>query len=385
MDRAHLSKLILNEKRLIIPNVGAFLHKELEKGKVEITFSPYLKYNDGQLEELLIKQFKYSKEEAHSLALSLSTEISNEIRNIGSFQIPNVGMLTFDSKGTLKLTPNNGSNEISTSTNDENVPEQNNTPESSGKEIEFIEENIEDKNEKAVIANESFIQNAGNKQLQSEQNEVPKKQILNDDQLNIEEKQVLPNNDTITRNQPKKSSSKPLGLRILVLVSIALVVSLIIAFGIKIIISSEEEPDWEDRFVTTESVEPLAFPEDKNNDDLNAEFESLTPDETANNSNSKNEVKPQSIEDKIEESLVNNQKLLNQKVFYRLVVGSFSNAQNAKTLASKLNEQGFQANVFLRENGKHVVTIGEYASRQKAESDKRKYANKFPGIWIIKL
>ncbi|QKG80090.1 SPOR domain-containing protein [Tenuifilum thalassicum] len=385
MDRAHLSKLILNEKRLIIPNVGAFLHKELENGKVEITFSPYLKYNDGQLEELLIKQFKYSKEEAHSLALSLSTEISNEIRNIGSFQIPNVGMLTFDSKGTLKLTPNNGSNEISTSTNDENVPERNNTPESSGKEIEFIEENIEDKNEKAVIANESFIQNDGNKQLQSEQNEVPKKQILNDDQLNIEEKQVLPNNDTITRNQPKKSSSKPLGLRILVLVSIALVVSLIIAFGIKIIISSEEEPDWEDRFVTTESVEPLAFPEDKNNDDLNAEFESLTPDETANNSNSKNEVKPQSIEDKIEESLVNNQKLLNQKVFYRLVVGSFSNAQNAKTLASKLNEQGFQANVFLRENGKHVVTIGEYASRQKAESDKRKYANKFPGIWIIKL
>ncbi|WP_173074491.1 SPOR domain-containing protein [Tenuifilum thalassicum] len=357
----------------------------MENGKVEITFSPYLKYNDGQLEELLIKQFKYSKEEAHSLALSLSTEISNEIRNIGSFQIPNVGMLTFDSKGTLKLTPNNGSNEISTSTNDENVPERNNTPESSGKEIEFIEENIEDKNEKAVIANESFIQNDGNKQLQSEQNEVPKKQILNDDQLNIEEKQVLPNNDTITRNQPKKSSSKPLGLRILVLVSIALVVSLIIAFGIKIIISSEEEPDWEDRFVTTESVEPLAFPEDKNNDDLNAEFESLTPDETANNSNSKNEVKPQSIEDKIEESLVNNQKLLNQKVFYRLVVGSFSNAQNAKTLASKLNEQGFQANVFLRENGKHVVTIGEYASRQKAESDKRKYANKFPGIWIIKL
>ncbi|HBI80676.1 MAG TPA: hypothetical protein DDY04_01665, partial [Bacteroidales bacterium] len=76
MNRSILAELIRNNKRLIIPNLGAFLHRETEStAHPGITFSPFLKYNDGQLEELLVNHYSFTKIDALEQVKNLSSEI----------------------------------------------------------------------------------------------------------------------------------------------------------------------------------------------------------------------------------------------------------------------------------------------------------------------
>ncbi|HQE55179.1 hypothetical protein, partial [Tenuifilum sp.] len=94
MDRSILAELIRKNKRLIIPNVGAFLHRDTESNtQLSVTFSPFLKYNDGQLEDLLISNHGLSKIEAAEQVKKLSIEIIDEIKESGSYSIPGIGVL----------------------------------------------------------------------------------------------------------------------------------------------------------------------------------------------------------------------------------------------------------------------------------------------------
>ena len=59
------------------------------------------KYNDGQLEELLISNYGLSKIEAADQIKKLSIEIIEEIKESGSYSIPGIGILINDSKLSL--------------------------------------------------------------------------------------------------------------------------------------------------------------------------------------------------------------------------------------------------------------------------------------------
>ena len=120
MDRSILAELIRKNKRLIIPNVGAFLHRDtVSNNQLSITFSPFLKYNDGQLEELLISNYGLSKIEAADQIKKLSIEIIEEIKESGSYSIPGIGILINDSKGSINLTSEESSSQRKSTDHDD--------------------------------------------------------------------------------------------------------------------------------------------------------------------------------------------------------------------------------------------------------------------------
>ncbi len=104
MTTKDLVEFIRQNTRVILPEFGAFLVKESsEKGfnPSNLTFSPFLRYNDGMLEVYIAKNRGISKEEASKLIHAFIDEIKNELQEKGVFQIETLGSLKRDSRGSI--------------------------------------------------------------------------------------------------------------------------------------------------------------------------------------------------------------------------------------------------------------------------------------------
>jgi len=107
MTTKDLVELIYQNTRIILPEFGAFLVKESsEKGFLpsNLTFSPFLRYNDGMLEVHIAKSKGISKDEASKLVHAFIDNIRNELQDKGVFQIENLGFLKRDSRGSITFT-----------------------------------------------------------------------------------------------------------------------------------------------------------------------------------------------------------------------------------------------------------------------------------------
>ncbi|MDR2126343.1 MAG: HU family DNA-binding protein [Prevotellaceae bacterium] len=98
----NLKALVLGNRRLIIPAVGAFLVKE-EDSQVRIIFSSFLKYDDGLLTKLLSNRDNISEEQAKSTVETFAREILNTLNNGNNFSIPDFGYFAKDNRGTINF------------------------------------------------------------------------------------------------------------------------------------------------------------------------------------------------------------------------------------------------------------------------------------------
>ena len=68
---------------------------------------------------------------------------------------------------------------------------------------------------------------------------------------------------------------------------------------------------------------------------------------------------------------------------YLLVVGCFSNINNAQRLVSKLNDQGHSSKIIGQNNlGLHVVAFDSYASKSDAKRDQKALSTEGVSTWI---
>ena len=68
---------------------------------------------------------------------------------------------------------------------------------------------------------------------------------------------------------------------------------------------------------------------------------------------------------------------------YHLVVGCFSNINNAQRLVSKLNDQGHSSKIIGQNNrGLHVVAFDSYASKSDARRDQKVLSTEGVSTWI---
>jgi len=68
---------------------------------------------------------------------------------------------------------------------------------------------------------------------------------------------------------------------------------------------------------------------------------------------------------------------------YHLVVGCFSNINNAKRMVSKLNDQGRSSKIIDQNNGGlHIVVFDSYSSKSDARKDQKALFNKGVSSWI---
>jgi len=68
---------------------------------------------------------------------------------------------------------------------------------------------------------------------------------------------------------------------------------------------------------------------------------------------------------------------------YHLVVGCFSNINNAQRLVSKLNNQGYSSKIIgQNDRGLHMVVFDSYASKSDARRDQKALFNQGVSTWI---
>jgi len=106
MNSKELNELIHQNTRIILPEFGAFLVKDSrEKGfnPSNVSFSPFLRYNDGMLEVFVAKTKGISKEDAAKEVRGFVEAIKNELLEKGSFEIEGLGWLKRDQRGSLSF------------------------------------------------------------------------------------------------------------------------------------------------------------------------------------------------------------------------------------------------------------------------------------------
>lgn len=95
MDLSVLTKMVQSNVRLILPTIGAFFVKDLESGfrAGNVTFSTFLRYDDGRLTELLAQEEGIPAAEAMQRCEAIYKYVGSELETHGACGIPGLGTL----------------------------------------------------------------------------------------------------------------------------------------------------------------------------------------------------------------------------------------------------------------------------------------------------
>lgn len=140
----YIKEIIEKQGRLILPDLGAFLTKDVDDKKV-LFFNDVLKYNDGTLADFIAEKESINKADAQIKVTGFVTEINNGLISELKFEIADLGMLYKDQKGYINFKPIETEIKEQIETKEEPVVEKNVI--SSTPENEDILEIVTDSNE----------------------------------------------------------------------------------------------------------------------------------------------------------------------------------------------------------------------------------------------
>ena len=111
MELTVLVALVSRYGRLILPDLGAFLVSDFESGYsvANVTFSPFLRYNDGKFEQYLESDYAQTKAQARQSVQLFVSEIRQTLEQSGHCTIPDLGELRRDTQGQISFFPQGGS------------------------------------------------------------------------------------------------------------------------------------------------------------------------------------------------------------------------------------------------------------------------------------
>lgn len=104
MIHNYIKEIIEKHSRLILPDLGAFLTKDINDKKV-IFFNDVLKYNDGTLAGYVSEKEGIEISNALLKVSNFINEIKNSLISDSKFEILNLGMLYKDQKGYINFKP----------------------------------------------------------------------------------------------------------------------------------------------------------------------------------------------------------------------------------------------------------------------------------------
>jgi len=105
MDLSLLEVLLRRYGRLILPDLGAFLVSNFESGYdvSSVSFSPFLRYNDGKFEQYLELDYSMPRAAARQAVIDYVAEIRTQLSTEGSCTIPAVGTLRQSADGQISF------------------------------------------------------------------------------------------------------------------------------------------------------------------------------------------------------------------------------------------------------------------------------------------
>lgn len=95
-----IAEYLRTNTRLVVPHFGAFIRKENSEA---IVFVPFLKKDDGVLQQLLVSEYGMDSADAQAVIDEYIAEIKGSIAARGAYVIEGVGRLMTDSNGICYL------------------------------------------------------------------------------------------------------------------------------------------------------------------------------------------------------------------------------------------------------------------------------------------
>ncbi|MFP4557830.1 MAG: HU family DNA-binding protein, partial [Bacteroidales bacterium] len=126
MNTKFLCELIENNTRVILPEFGAFLVKDDGSGVFKpknITFSPFLRYNDGMIEDALASAKNVGKDEARKLLDNYIETLKDELSKGKNIPLEGLGFLYADSRGSIHFSLKESSPQSKTTEEEKSKPE----------------------------------------------------------------------------------------------------------------------------------------------------------------------------------------------------------------------------------------------------------------------
>ncbi len=402
MTNRELSELIKQNTRTILPGFGAFLVKDSDKGFLaeNVTFSPFLRYNDGMLEDYLAKSKGISKDEAGNQIASLTENIKEELLSKGYYQVGELGFLNKDSRGTVSFTIGNATDLTSPKTTEEktvatskpSVSESKPTEENKTVNVDSISESdtldliseteiTQDEPTTSKQSEKHTVQPTPTKSAPTAKHTTPSKKTPSGVKKSPDVNQHV---DKPTSNEPSKKRKQSPVVYVAAFAGIVVAIAASM-FLIKTLVLDSNNTSGTD----TDAKEKAAFAKemDKVNKELGTQSNEKTTEPAVAKSDTPTPTKSKAEETtKIAQSkkVVTEPKAIAPTGNYHLVVGSFQNADYASSYAKELTEKGFGARVIIRSNGMSAVTIGTYTTYEAAKDDLARKKKAFPNGWVLK-
>jgi nucleoid DNA-binding protein len=417
MDNKILKELIENNPRVILPDFGAFLVKD-DGTKVfkpeNISFSPFLRYNDGMVEDYLATSQKVSKDQAKTFINSFIEEVKSELQSKKIYTIGGLGSLQIDARGSIQFTTqavtaqeqNTQSpkkQEEKTLTKDKIVrtpplveeKKKIDTPEQKPNDIKESPPEVT-KVEKTEKPNESSVDKPIAPIPEPSDKKTAKEPSTQKTQLETKVSKPMPTPEIQVTS--KKTSEGGTAKAILYGTLIGIGFVTIMASGWYLyntgFFSSSKTATIKSvkKEIPAAGVETISesLPKPQNEKGrFEEEFKALSTemDESINQEEKKvGEIKP--ADKRISETLKTEDAKISitypQEGLFHIIAGSFRNAAYAEKFSNDMKTSGYNSKVIAQPTGMHAVSLGSFLTREEAVDSMDRWKLKHPNIWILK-
>lgn len=368
MISKYLKTLLADHKRVIIPDFGGFVVKRSAAGDI-ISFNSFLKFNDDLLANLIVEREGVEKSQALKQLKAFVKEINTSLDDSGKFEILDVGFLIKDKKGNVRF-------------------------------VDAIDD---------VVASVLPTEKDNEKTQQSEEVPVNVKEEAKEN--TPKNKEEVPLVGTKGQDKEKKKATPWI---IIAVIIIAIGAWAIVQNAVKNE-ASRATTEQVDSVSTTKSVAgQLAdkhniLVEKKANDQINVSvskdkegflkriisfFKGLfsKSEKPVENDTSEKDteepvvysMQPNQV-DTISGILVVADKLISPKgkERYNVIIGSFTEKENAASFNLELIDSGFASEIFDRYNGFEAVSMGSYPSIDIAMKVCGEQLKETPDVWVL--
>jgi nucleoid DNA-binding protein len=419
MDTKFLIELIEKNTRVILPDFGAFLVKDDGTGVFKshnITFSPFLRFNDGVLEDALMKGKKISKDEAIKQIAQFIDEIKNDLSSKGNFNLGNFGSLYRDKRGSIHFSTDeriiDSKKEAEVSSAIAEVTDETSSTSSLlniSEEVPEAQPKIEKPVEPVSAPVEDIKETKPNK-VEPEKKEFSKQSKVGDEKKEppkpskvVAPKKVTPiakpkPQPEFVQEKPKEKKETGAGKAILMGVLIG-VIFIALASGGWYLYTENYFTSNSDEVENLDIIEPNVSGESKEvvthevpKSSLESEFEkpavAAKPEVSKKESDKPKQPVTTTQPEKEEAAKPTTTPVAKRSEAssgqFHIVVGSFRNLEYAEKYSNDMKRSGFASQVIKRENGMYSVTLGTYNTRDEATQAMSQFRNQHPSAWILK-
>lgn len=403
MTTEYLIELIQKSVRVILPEFGAFLIKDDGSGSFKpqnLTFSPFLKYNDGMLEDNLAKDKSITKEQAKQLIVEYIESIKKDLKEKGSFELNDMGQLYVDQRGSVLFKlgdkPKSESEEAPPTPKTEDKSETvEDTPEEPVKEeVLQIDEAAEAAEEKKEEPKEEKIEESAPTVASEAVVPVKEEPELKEEKKEIEQEPKAETKKPTTEPAQKKGIGGAVFRGILLgLLVVVLIIGSWFLYNKGFFTSSAQKAkieiaqSREKKAVDKEKTEDAKVVEDEEAPlgEFDEEYNQLI--EKMEKSSLQDEELP-AIEPQQTQRTPSTQSSaiaieVEREGLFHIIAGSFRNASYAEKLSNDMSLSGFQSKVIVQPSGMHTVTLGSFSSREEAADSMNVWKSQHPNIWIL--